>query len=207
MALWSEPRASVNTQKVYSKIRRFIVIKYMQSHSICVPIHTYSGQATSKPGVNPADHAPLVKYNEEVVYHELEDKMAINKMPLSLIVEDLTINFNPYSRVCFSKPHTFQHNIKVRKIGRIAPEHLPRLIRYYRERVGVMDTDADDVEELMETEVEDMSGSMEVKSEDMEGLMDAETDHMEELIETKHDRSEGKGKQLQEKAKPSSFSE
>jgi hypothetical protein len=179
----------------------------MQSHSICVPIHTYSGQGTSKPGVNPADHAPLVKNNEEVVYHELEDKMAINKMPLSLIVEDLTINFNPYSRVCFSKPHTFQHNIKVRKIGRIAPGHLPRLIQYYRERVGVMDTDADDVEELMEAEVEDMGGSMELKSDDMEGLMEAETDHTNELTEAKHDGSEDKGEELQEKAKASSFSE
>lgn len=160
MALWSEPQASDDTQKVYSKIRRFIVIKNMKSHSICIPIHTYSGQGTSKPGVKPGDHAPLVQNTEEVMYHALEKKEDL-KMPLSLIVEDSTINFSPYSRICFSKPYSFEHNIKVRKIGRISPKHLERLWTYYREMAGILDKDTSDRAQLEERESDNPSGLIE----------------------------------------------
>ncbi|KAF2257550.1 hypothetical protein CC78DRAFT_222639 [Lojkania enalia] len=123
----------------HGKTRRFVVIRSKSKHCLCLPIHTYSRQATSKPGTNPEDHAPLVREGSEPEFHphEQQDKL---KQSLSIIIEDDGIPWSPLSRINFSKVYTVEYNLRVRKIGRIEPKSVDLLEAHFRESIGLSDT-------------------------------------------------------------------
>lgn len=128
----------VSTQIVHVKPRLFVVVRQKSRHCLCVPIYTYSHQATSKPGVNPEDHAPLVQEGSDVVYHPQEKQDRLKKR-LLLVVEDPSTQWSPLSRINFGKVQSVEYNLKVRTIGRIAQECTVDLESSFREAVGLGD--------------------------------------------------------------------
>jgi hypothetical protein len=128
----------MSTQIVHAKPRLFVVVRQKSRHCLCVPIYTYSQQATSKPGVNPEDHAAIVQEGSDVVFHpqEKQDKL---KKRLLLVVEDSSIQWSPFSRVNFGKVQSVEYNLKVRTIGRIAQECTADLESSFREAIGLGD--------------------------------------------------------------------
>lgn len=134
MVQWVSPQAS-GTNPRFEKIRRFVVVRTKSGHCLCLPIHTYSGRGTAKEGINADDHAPLVLPGQTVQL--APNERPLKKEPLSLIVEDNTVNISPYSRIDFSKIFPVEHNLKVRTIGRIDPAYLARLEEYFRSGIGI----------------------------------------------------------------------
>ncbi|KAL5371839.1 hypothetical protein DPSP01_013954 [Paraphaeosphaeria sporulosa] len=118
------PRVSVN-------IQTFVVIRPQHGHCTCLPINTYGGQGTRKPGVIARDHAAVVAHGDEPPKHSLEP---LTKSPIFLKVENESIGpVDPMSRINFAKVYTVEDNMKVRNIGRIVPESIHRMDEYFKE--------------------------------------------------------------------------
>jgi hypothetical protein len=110
-----------------------------------LPVHTYSGRATSKPGVNPDDHTALVRPGEAVVYAPGEAEL--KNTPLEIVIENESVDFNPLSRLDFGKIYTIHFNWKVRTMGRIEPNSLKLLEEYFKRCVGIEDDSLEPLEE------------------------------------------------------------
>ncbi|KAI0534365.1 hypothetical protein GGR58DRAFT_520462 [Xylaria digitata] len=115
------------TEKVHYKITWFVVIQVFKAHCIALPIHTYGGQGTTKPGVDPSNYAALILKDDE-------DKPlpgeGLVKSSFRMILET-SIDLNQTSRIDFSKPSTIEYNTKVMKVGRIVAADVGRLLDYF----------------------------------------------------------------------------
>jgi hypothetical protein len=136
MVPWPEPGGDfVKDQSgppVILKIRRFVVIRPKATFCLCLPINTYSGQATTKPGVAAQDHAAVVPESGEAQYHPKEEKLT--KTPMIIIVENASTGpISPMARINFAKVYTVEYNVKVRKVGRIASDSIWRMDEYFTE--------------------------------------------------------------------------
>jgi hypothetical protein len=147
--LWSEP-AGENVdwsdeddyeivrygEKVFTKIRRFVVVREGDRHSTCLPLLTYQGQGTLKRGVKPDDHAAVFAENPKNL--RLKEKLLpgekLRKKPFSIIIEDSREKIDPLTRINFSKIYTVEHNVKALKIGRIPDTDLLR--KYFIECIA-----------------------------------------------------------------------
>ncbi|RYO26263.1 hypothetical protein AA0113_g2793 [Alternaria arborescens] len=136
MVPWPEPGGDYVKDRVgppvVVKIRRFVVIRPKNTFCLCLPIQTYGGQATTKPGVVPQDHAAIVAENDEVRY--LPNEVELTKMPLQIRVENASTGpIDPASRINFAKVYTVEYNVKVWKVGRIIADSVWRLEQYFTE--------------------------------------------------------------------------
>ncbi|KAF1972101.1 hypothetical protein BU23DRAFT_166032 [Bimuria novae-zelandiae CBS 107.79] len=142
---WAEPRGEIGLNEdtsapgetlgataLHVKARMFVVIRPKAHHSICMPIYTYSQQGTSKTGVRPEDHAPLVREHTEVVFHPDEQSSKLKK-PIFLILEDTTLKWSPLSRINLTETQSVHYNLKVRTVGRVSPDSLADLDALFRE--------------------------------------------------------------------------
>jgi hypothetical protein len=114
------------------KIRRFVVIRPKATFCLCLPINTYSAQATTKPGVVAQDHAAVVPEGGEVQYHSKEE--TLSKTPMFITVENASTGpISPMARINFAKIYTVEYNVKVRKVGRIVSDSIWRMDEYFTE--------------------------------------------------------------------------
>ncbi|OCL11717.1 hypothetical protein AOQ84DRAFT_386634 [Glonium stellatum] len=147
MILWAEPRGASTlstkveapnesgTEQAFCEIRRFCIIRRKPTYCICLPISTYSGQATTKPGLVVQDHAVIAPVGGSAQLHPKEQQLA--KSPLFLIIEDQAVSIDPMSRINFAKVYTVEYNIRIRKIGRICPDSMKDLEDYFLESMGL----------------------------------------------------------------------
>ena len=94
------------------------------------PIMTYGGRATTKPGVNPREHA--VVYTSQEPPALLTGETGIVKDPIRVDTGRQDIWLDPRSRLNFGLQQPVQHNVKVKDLGRVAPEDMPNLMAYWR---------------------------------------------------------------------------
>jgi len=141
--LWTEPagatakdsdpayyhKVSYN-ERVYTKIRRFVVIRERTHSCLCLPLYTYGGQGTTKSDVRPQDHA-LVYNSEQPAPPVPTAEEKLEKEPFAIVVEDSNEQIDTMTRMNFSQVYTIQHNVKVAKVGRIAKDQLDRLNTYF----------------------------------------------------------------------------
>lgn len=121
---------------LHIKTRMFVVIRQRAQHCLCLPVYTYSQQGTSKVGVKPEDHAPLIKEHTELVLHPDEQGSKMQR-PIVLILEDATLQWSPLSRINVSKVQSVEYNLKVKTVGRISPDCLADLEAMFREAIGL----------------------------------------------------------------------
>jgi hypothetical protein len=138
--LWSEPRGANGTvitvdeqsRKDYSKLRRFVIVGRHRGSSICLPIHTYGRQGTSKFGCRPQDHA--------IIYSTESAPKAISGEDTTLLRKSIRCKMNSSrdkldatSRLNYAKLYTVEHNVKVQFIGKISKSHENRIVAVYNE--------------------------------------------------------------------------
>lgn len=139
--MWAEPAGSnargyqfatpsSRGEGIYSKDRYFIVVKEQRGFCSCVSINTYGRQGTQKRGVNPDDHAAVYNSTKKPPPTNGE---RMTKKAFPIIVEAAGEAIDPMSRVNFARNYTVEHNVKVVKVGRIPPDDIPRLTKYFRE--------------------------------------------------------------------------
>ena len=98
------------------------------SNRFLSPITTYSGQATTKKGVNQSSHA--IVYSDNTPPEKLPGETHMNKDPLHIIVDNPSHKLDPKSRINLSKMMSIDHNVKVKSIGVVNPRSLPKLKHY-----------------------------------------------------------------------------
>jgi hypothetical protein len=108
------------------------------------PVKTYTYRGTTKPDVNPNQHAIIYTTEKPEL---LEEEEELTKKPLRMVPETQSEKLNPASRIDFGTPVTVQHNLKIKYHGKIYKKHMHRLKNYYNfenrvgEGHGYIDTD------------------------------------------------------------------
>ncbi|KAI9770639.1 MAG: hypothetical protein M1839_003088 [Geoglossum umbratile] len=155
--LWTEPTSNPGpgtqytqvrfNQYVYSDIRRFVVVREGLDSCWCLsvtplflvcptpntpdrvsrPIHSYSKRGLNKPYINRKAHA--------IIYTDpTQAKLSgegLTKKPLQVIPSSPDNKLAQDSLINFSKIYTVEHNIKVKKIGKIAEDCMHLLEAYH----------------------------------------------------------------------------
>jgi len=89
----------------------------------------------TKHGVNPEDYAAVYPTSGKVKFKPGE-KESMRKEPFQIKIEESDEKIDAMSRLNFSRVYTVEHNVKVKNIGRIPPDEVPRLIHYFRDSIA-----------------------------------------------------------------------
>jgi len=146
--LWSEPAGQMPSESPaigmkgafsvvkhnelsYTEIRRFLVIKPHVYHSLCLPIATYRQYGTSRR--EDAKHHSIIYTGTEPnpLQGEDLDKIAISVEPYN------NEKLDPRSRLNYSQTYTVQHNVKVKKLGKVPKEYMVYVKNYWKEALGL----------------------------------------------------------------------
>ena len=146
LVLWVEPAGESNTlvtsyepgtslgrfgERVFSKVRRFIVIREADTYSSCLPIASYGQRGVGKPGVKKAEHSIIHtgRHPPQPLDAELpsRDENGMRPQPIRIDTDDPTDKLDVFSRLDYGKVHTIQHNIKVRSFGKVNPKSMNAL--------------------------------------------------------------------------------
>ncbi|KAI9766177.1 MAG: hypothetical protein M1840_006744 [Geoglossum simile] len=137
--LWTEPAGRPGSgteytrvqfgELAYSNIRRFVVVKTAYNACWCLPIHSYRQQAATKHHLKAEDHAVI--YTDG--YPKTLPGETLSKRPLRVLPDSPELKLDPTSRINFGKIYTVEHNIKVKRLGEIAEEHMHLLKSYWAE--------------------------------------------------------------------------
>ncbi|KAN0102260.1 hypothetical protein V8E51_012770 [Hyaloscypha variabilis] len=118
---------SVSVRKVaggkeaYAKVRRFMIIKPMKGHCICLPISTYSGKGVNKQGVN-ADHHAIIYSGKKPVAFRGEKEKGLQMRSIKVTPDNPRHKLDDASRLNYAKTYTVECNVKVWFIGRVSSE-------------------------------------------------------------------------------------
>lgn len=118
-----------NGLKVFTKVRRFVVVKEMQGCSLCLSLVTYKRQGTTKSSVCSKNYAAVYDVRKKPYYLTGE---SLQKEPFPIIIETSNEHVDPTSRLNFGRVYTIEHNLRVLKVGRIPTKHLSLLQTYFR---------------------------------------------------------------------------
>lgn len=118
-------------QRMYTKPRRFIVVRAGRRSCLCVPITTYGGRGVNKGGVKKSDHcivytgskAPLPKQNELAIPPE----QGMQSIPIRVDSDVRTVRLDEMSRIDFSKPVNVEHYNRVKNFGKVHPSSIQAL--------------------------------------------------------------------------------
>ena len=122
-------------ESVFTKIRRFIVVREKTHSCLCLPLYTYGGQGASKPDLRARDHVAICICTNERAPSPVSTGEDFEKSPLGVIVEDSEEKIDPMTRINLGQVFMIQHNLKVAKVGRIHPNDIDRLKNYFVESV------------------------------------------------------------------------
>jgi len=131
MTMWAEPKGA--SQQVVTDWARFVVVRTHSGFSVCLRSSTYSGQATTKPGVNARDHAAVVPVGTQSTLLSGE---RLEKKDIQVKIENDKTTIDPMSRINFAKPYTVEHNVEILNIGRVVGESVGLLDKYFAESLG-----------------------------------------------------------------------
>ncbi|KAL8692903.1 MAG: hypothetical protein Q9218_002161 [Villophora microphyllina] len=137
--------------RVYSQIRRFIVVKAKprEYYCLCVygcpfmkcksaaddkmftsPITTYSGKGATKKSVDKSAHT--IVYTGNVAPKRLPDEKGMSKEALRVIPVGPEEMLDPMSRINIGKIYPIEMNNKVKEIGQLDPASKAKLISYWK---------------------------------------------------------------------------
>jgi hypothetical protein len=126
-------------------------------HSICLPVLTYGGQGTLKPGCVRKSHAIVYSSKSKPEYLDGERKLRID--PVEVTVGKRT-KISKASRVNIAKIYTIEHNVKVLGIGKVSPKGLEILAKAYNHLHPPLPTKYTDEEGDTHRKVRESRGSL-----------------------------------------------
>ena len=149
--LWTEPAGESNTvvttlepgtsvgrfgERVFSKVRKFVVVREGESYCSALPIATYGRRGVSKPGIVKSEHSII--YTGRTAPSDLSEESPVRGEPgmrpdaIRVIPDVSTDKLDPISRLDYGKVHTIQHNIKARSFGMVHPRSVNALMHQFR---------------------------------------------------------------------------
>jgi hypothetical protein len=115
-------------EKVYSKVRRFVVVREGDRSCTCLPVTTYDGAGPQKSGISLGDHGFI--YSHRVPKRVEGMRSRALKLNLSRSVAPM----REPSLVNYAKVYTVETNVKVKDIG-ILDAHSKDILRHYFRKV------------------------------------------------------------------------
>ncbi|RFU35538.1 hypothetical protein B7463_g774, partial [Scytalidium lignicola] len=155
--LWFEPYGSTGTEitqvprkikygeRAYQSTRRFVIISSIHyGHSLCLPIFTYYGKATAKPGVHPGLHSVVyaTEFPPELQQGEYATYL---QPPIKIKLESDRHMLDKASRINYSKVYTVEHNVKVSFIGTVETSFMPQFMANYHKVNDILSYSEDPV--------------------------------------------------------------
>jgi hypothetical protein len=133
--LYSDPYTTQGAfgERIYSTVRRLIVVRNGHGYSVCVPIVTYGGRGLLKPGLSGSDvssHAVAFAAGTQPCMLEGEPKLSKNPISINTQKDE---HLDKASRIFFAKLYTVEHNVKSKSIGRVSQDSMLHLQAYVRE--------------------------------------------------------------------------
>ncbi|KAH4177157.1 hypothetical protein HBH98_180920 [Parastagonospora nodorum] len=134
----------------HTQVRRFIVVRNRKAFCYAVPIFTYHGQGTLKSGVDPQEHA--IAYSHGMTPQLIRGEKPLVKAPICIVMNEGVGSLPPASRIRFGIHHPIQYNVKVKDLGYVHPNEVPRFLGYWtmennfgaqHAQEFIMDTDYD----------------------------------------------------------------
>jgi hypothetical protein len=120
-------------EKIFSHIRRMVVVKERQGYCVCIPINTYGGQGVSKHGLSDSErkaHAVIHSSNTSPGIKGSE-KGSMIKSPIAVDMASAEQKLDRMSRLNFSRPHSVEWNVKVMNVGMVTKKSMPSLMAYF----------------------------------------------------------------------------
>lgn len=117
-------------KEIFLEIRRFIVVKAFTHHSLCVPISTHHHMGAV--GRHDARFHSIIYNTDHAAPAPLQGEQ-VDKYVIAVILEGDSEDLHPASKINFSQTYTVQHNVKVKKIGRISKENIEWVKTYWKE--------------------------------------------------------------------------
>ncbi|OBT95978.2 hypothetical protein VE01_06731 [Pseudogymnoascus verrucosus] len=135
---FSKVTASKHGELAYTSIRRFVVWKNYDGHAICLPVLTYRGKGTAKPGIKAAHHAIIFtesKLANRSIKHpprETKPEKKLTNAPICVELMDRREQLDVMSRLNYAKVYTVEHNVKVCFIGKIHKDSVKEFKATYK---------------------------------------------------------------------------
>lgn len=122
-------------ERVFSKVRRFVIIRAGENYCHALPINTYGGQGVAKRGVVKSEHviihstrtAPDVRRDEQPGRGE----RGIRPVPIRVQPDMPNSALDPMSRLNLAGVTMIQHNNKVQNFGKVCEESVINLRRQF----------------------------------------------------------------------------
>ncbi|KAH8752618.1 hypothetical protein BGZ57DRAFT_912532 [Hyaloscypha finlandica] len=114
-------RKGANGTEAFVKVRRFVIIKPMEGHCICLPISTYSGQGVNKRGVHADHHAIIYSGRKPVAFRGEKEKGLVMKS-IKITPDNPRHIVDDASRLNYAKTYTVEYNVKVWFIGKVSSD-------------------------------------------------------------------------------------
>lgn len=111
-------------ERVFSKVRRFLVIREGANFCHALPINTYGGRGVAKKGVVKSDH--VIVYSGKAIPRPHQDELpprgqqgGMRPVPIQVESDEPADALDPMSRLNLAGVTLVQHNIKVQNFGKV----------------------------------------------------------------------------------------
>ena len=131
---WRDECPPFHSTKPIAKFRWFVVVRRRLNHTLCFSITTFGGQGAARTRRGRAIDF-VVLHKAEIPPPKPYEEEEITRDPLSVIIEEGEQYISPLARLDCGRVYTVEDNLRVMKIGRIHPNSLVDLEKYYQESV------------------------------------------------------------------------
>ena len=118
-------------ERVFTKIRRLVVVREGKNYSVAIQINTYSGRGVARRGTVKSEHAII--HTGRSAPQPAPDEQTFSgeaglRDPIRVDPDLRNDKLDPRSRLNFGKVYTIEHNVKVRSFGMVHRNSLPALL-------------------------------------------------------------------------------
>jgi hypothetical protein len=150
LVLWSEPAGGTSKvtawekgtvlnqlgERVFSKVRRFVVIREGGTYCNALPINTYGGKGVSKRSANKSEHVIIFSGSAPPRPTALEMPQRRGEAPMQLTAIQVDMDrkgegLDPMSRLDLGGVTKVEHNIKVKSLGNVNKSSVDALRKQY----------------------------------------------------------------------------
>lgn len=127
-------------QKIFTKPRRFVIVRSGGPTCLAVPITSYGGRGVGKPGVKKSDHCIIYSgaQSPTPTGKELPEppELGMQALPIKVDADDRTVRLDEMSRVDFSKPVSVDSYTEVKNFGKVNPKSMHALVSQFQIVMG-----------------------------------------------------------------------
>lgn len=123
-------------ERIFSHIRRMVVVRRRYGYCWCVAINTYSGKGVSgKRRANVEDRSHTIVHDSTKPPQYVAGEKKIVKEPIAVIMTSPE-TLHVASRLNYAKVHTVEHNVKVMDVGMVHPESMAFFEAHWQNEVS-----------------------------------------------------------------------